>query len=302
MLENFHLQVFRALAKEKSFSEAAKILYLTQPAVSHQIRVLEEYLETKLFERKRGEVSLTEQGIILLKYAEQIINLYEQAEKEIADLTKTFRGRLRIGASTTIGQYLIPKIVGEFKERFTNIEIFLINANTKDIAIKLLADSIDLGLVEGPVQEKDILVERFIEDELVVITSPKHPFARRTSIDKFELLKEPLIIREEGSGTRNIIEERLNEAKVALNSLKIKMEMGSSESIKAAVEAGLGVAIISKWAILKEKKLHTLRSCSLTDVNLIRYFSIITNQKRFKTKPMEEFLKFLKGFDITSIS
>ena len=302
MLENFHLQVFRALAKEKSFSGAGKLLYLTQPAISHQIRVLEEYLGTRLFERKKREVSLTKQGMILLKYSEQIFSLYEQAEKEIADLVKTFRGRLRIGASTTIGQYLIPKIVGEFKERFGNIEIFLINANTKDIAIKLLADSIDLGLVEGPVEERDILVEKFIEDELVVITSTKHPFAKKKSIDKSELLKEPLIIREEGSGTRNIIEERLKEAKVSLSPLKIKMELGSSESIKAAVEAGLGVAIISKWAILKEKKLHTLKSCSLTDVNLIRYFSIITNQKRFKTKPMEEFLKFLKGFDITSIS
>jgi DNA-binding transcriptional LysR family regulator len=263
---------------------------------------LEDYLDTRLFERKKGEVSLTSSGKILLKYSEQILGLYEQAEKEIADLIKVSRGRLRIGASTTIGQYLIPKIIGEFKERFSQIEIFLINANTKDIATKLLADSIDLGLVEGPVQEKDILVERFIEDELVVIASPRHPWARKEKIEKAELLNEPFIMREEGSGTRKIIEERLKEAKIALSPLKIKMELGSSESIKAAVEAGLGVAIISKWAILKEKKLHTLRSYSLMDVNLIRYFSIITNPKRFKTKPMEEFLKFLKEFDITSIS
>ncbi|MFH0775148.1 MAG: selenium metabolism-associated LysR family transcriptional regulator [bacterium] len=302
MLENFRLQVFSTLAKEKSFSETGKLLCLTQPAISHQIRVLEEYLGTRLFERSRGEVSLTESGKILLKYSSAILSLYEQAEKEIADLTKVSKGRLRIGASTTIGQYLIPKIVGEFKQRFGNIEIFLINANTKDIAIKLLEDSIDLGLVEGPVQEKDILVERFIEDELVIITSTKHPWAGKERIDKSELQKEPLIMREEGSGTKEVIKERLREAGINPDLLKIKMEFGSSESIKSAVEAGLGVAIISKWAILKEKKLHTLKSCSLSDVNLIRYFSIITNQKRFKTKPMEEFLKFLKGFDITSIS
>ncbi len=168
--------------------------------------------------------------------------------------------------------------------------------------MSILSDSIDLGLVEGPVQEKDILVERFIEDELVVIASPKHPWAMNERIEKAELLKEPFIMREEGSGTRKIIEERLKEAKISPSSLRIKMELGSSESIKAAVEAGLGVAIISKWAILKEKKLNTLRGYFLNGVNLIRYFSIITNPKRFKTKPMEEFLKFLKEFDITSIS
>ena len=145
MLENFRLQVFHTLAREKSFSKTAKLLCLTQPAVSHQIQVLEEYLEARLFERKKGKVSLTGSGEILLKYSQQILNLYERAEKEIADLTEVSNGRLRIGASTTIGQYLVPRIIGEFKERFGGIEIFLINANTQEIAAKLLADSIDLG-------------------------------------------------------------------------------------------------------------------------------------------------------------
>ncbi|MBU0567285.1 LysR family transcriptional regulator [bacterium] len=302
MLENFRLQVFHTLAKEKSFSKTAKLLCLTQPAVSHQIQVLEEYLEARLFERKKGKVSLTGSGEILLKYSEQILNLYERAEKEIADLTEVSKGRLRIGASTTIGQYLVPRIIGEFKERFGGIEIFLINANTQEIAAKLLADSIDLGLVEGPVENKDISVERFIEDELVLIASPKHSWAAKEKIEKAELLQESFIMREEGSGTRKVIKERLKAAGISSSKLKIKMELGNSESIKAAVEANLGVAIISKWTLLKEKKLNTLRSYSLDGVNLMRHFSIIINKKRFKTKPMEEFLRFLKGFDITSLS
>ncbi|MBU1615029.1 LysR family transcriptional regulator, partial [bacterium] len=241
-------------------------------------------------------------GEILLKYSEQILNLYERAEKEIADLTEVSKGRLRIGASTTIGQYLVPRIIGEFKERFGGIEIFLINANTQEIAAKLLADSIDLGLVEGPVENKDISVERFIEDELVLIASPKHSWAAKEKIEKAELLQESFIMREEGSGTRKVIKERLKAAGISSSKLKIKMELGNSESIKAAVEANLGVAIISKWTLLKEKKLNTLRSYSLDGVNLMRHFSIIINKKRFKTKPMEEFLRFLKGFDITSLS
>lgn len=302
MLENFRLQVFHTLAREKSFSKAARILCLTQPAVSHQIQVLEEYLEARLFERKKGRVDLTESGRILLRYSEQILGLYERAEKEIADLTKVSKGRLRIGASTTIGQYLVPRIIGEFKERFPGIEIFLINANTQEIAVKLLADSIDLGLVEGPVKDKDILVEKFVEDELVLISSPKHAWSAKEKIDESELLQESFIMREEGSGTRKIIKDRLKAAGIDLSQLKIKMELGNSESIKAAVEADLGVAIVSKWTILKEKKLDTLKSYSLNEINLVRYFSIITNQKRFRTKPMEEFLGFLKGFDIASLS
>lgn len=302
MLENFRLQVFHILAKEKSFSKTARLLCLSQPAVSHQIQVLEEYLETRLFERKQGGVDLTESGRILLKYSEQILGLYERAEKEIADLTEVSKGRLRIGASTTIGQYLVPRIIGEFKERFPGIEIFLINANTQEIAVKLLADSIDLGLVEGPVKDKDILVEKFVEDELVLISSPKHAWSAKEKIDKSELLQESFIMREEGSGTRKVIKNRLKAAGIDLSQLKIKMELGNSESIKAAVEADLGVAIVSKWTILKEKKLAILRSYSLNEINLVRYFSIIINQKRFRTKPMEEFLGFLKGFDIASLS
>ncbi|MEW5767737.1 MAG: selenium metabolism-associated LysR family transcriptional regulator [bacterium] len=301
MLENFRLQVFHTLSRERSFSKTAKLLCMTQPAVSHQIQVLEEYLETRLFERKKGMVDLTESGRILLKYSEQILGLYQRAEKEIADLTRVSKGRLRIGASTTIGQYLVPRIIGEFKERFPGIEIFLINANTQEITAKLRADSVDLGLVEGPVEDKDILVERFMEDELVLVTSPKHPWVRKDKIDKSELLQESFIMREKGSGTRKVIEESLKAAGIDPNSLKIKMELGSSESIKAAVEADLGVAIVSKWALLKEKKLDTLRSYPLSGIKFRRYFFIIIHQKRFRTKPIEKFLEFLKGFDITSL-
>lgn len=294
MLDHFSLRTFYVVAKEKSFGKTATILCLSQPAVSHQIHSLEEYLEIKLFNRIKGEVSLTPAGKILFNYAEQILALYQQAEKEIEKLTESVRGQLVIGASTTIGQYFLPIILGKFKDLYPKIEIFLTNANTEVICSQLLNNLIDLGLVEAPVKHKDILVEKFIEDELVVITSLKHRWLEEKEIDKEEFKKEPIILREPGSGTRKVIENRLNKAGINLADLNIKMELGSSESIKAAVEAGLGIAIVSQWAVLKEKKLNSLKILRIKGVSFKRDFTIILKQGQFKTKIMEQFLNFLK--------
>jgi len=295
MLDRFSLRTFYTLSNEKSFSSTANILCLSQPAVSHQIRILEEALETRLFDRIKGEVSLTPAGEILFKYARDILNLYQKAEKEIADLTQTSYGRLVIGASTTIGQYLLPTILGRFKGLYPKFEIFLTNANTKEITSQLLNNLIDLGLVEGPVSHKDILVKKFIEDELVVIASPKHRWQEEKEIEQDEFTKEPIIFREKGSGTRKVIEEILKKAKINFSDLNIQMELGSSEAIKSAVEAGLGIGIISQWAVLKEKKLNSLKILRIKGLRFKRDFTIILKHGYFRTKPMEQFLNFLNN-------
>ncbi len=294
MLDRFSLRTFYTLSNEKNFSNTANILCLSQPAVSHQIHILEDYLETRLFDRIKGEVTLTPAGKILLKYAKEILELYQQAEKEIEELTKSARGRLVIGASTTIGQYFLPAILGKFKELFPKIEIFLTNANTKEITAQLLHNLIDLGLVEGPVQHRDVLVEKFIEDELVVIAPLKHRWQEEKEIDWEEFKKEPIIMREQGSGTRKVIEEILEKVGIKLSDLNVKMELGSSEAIKASVEAGLGIGIISQWAVLKEKKLNSLKILRLNGVRFKRDFTVILKHNRFKTKTLEQFLNFLK--------
>jgi DNA-binding transcriptional LysR family regulator len=297
MLDRFSVRTFYTLAKEKSFSSTANLLCLTQPAVSHQIHALEEYLETRLFDRVKGEVTLTPAGEILFKYAEQILDLYQRAEKEIEDLTNTVRGRLVIGASTTIGQYFLPAIIGEFKDVYPKIDIFLSNANTREVISQLLGNLIDLGFIEGPLKYKGIWVEKLVEDELVVIVSSRHRWKEGIEIEKEDLLKEPIILREQGSGTRKVIENTLSRNGIKFTDLNVKMELGSSESIKAAVEANLGIAIISKWSILKEKKLGTLKMLYVKGIRFKRDFSVIIKQDRFKTKPMELFLKFLKDFN-----
>ncbi|MFH1563886.1 MAG: selenium metabolism-associated LysR family transcriptional regulator [Nitrospirota bacterium] len=295
MLDSFSLRTFYTLSNEKSFSNTANILCLSQPAISHQIHILEESLETRLFDRIKGEVSLTPAGEILLKYAWDILDLYQKAEKEIADLTQASHGRLVIGASTTIGQYFLPTILCRFKELYPKFEIFLTNANTKEIAAQLLNNLIDLGLVEGPVQHRDILVEKFIEDELVVIASLKHHWQEGKEIEQDEFKKEPIILREQGSGTRKVIEDILAKAKIKLSDLNVKMELGSSEAIKSAVEAGLGIGIISQCAVLKEKKLNILKILQINGLRFERDFTIILKHGQFRTKPMEQFLSFLSN-------
>ncbi len=294
MLNKFSLKTFHTLANERSFSNTARILCLTQPAVSHQIHIMEDYLKTRLFDRVKGDVSLTPAGEILYKYAQEILELYHQAEKEISELTESVQGRLVIGASTTIGQYLLPVILGKFKDCHPNIDIFLTNANTRDISAQLLNNLIDLGLVEGPADHKDIIVERFMEDELVVIAPARHHWQDGCEIDIDEVRQEPIILREQGSGTRKAIEDALSKAGIKLTDLNIKMELGSSESIKAAVEAGLGISIISQWTVLKEKKLGSLKVLRLKGIKLNRDFAVILKNNRFKTKTMDQFLDFLK--------
>lgn len=299
MLDQFSLKTFHILAKERNFSNTAKILCLSQPAISHQIHIMEGYLETRLFDRIKGDVSLTPAGEILYKYAEEILTLYQKAEKEIEDLTEAVRGRLVIGASTTIGQYLLPVVLGRFKDLHPKIEIFLTNANTMDISSQLLNNLIDLGLVEGPVKHKNIMVKKVMEDELVVIASPKHRWQEGNPIDSEEFKNEPIILREQGSGTRKIIEDALNRVEINLSDLNIKMELGNTESIKAAVEANLGIAIVSQWAVLKEKKLGSLKILHINGVSFRRDFTVILKQGHFRTKAMDQFLSFLKESEIT---
>lgn len=294
MLNKFSLKTFYTLANERSFSNTARILCLTQPAVSHQIHIMEDYLKTRLFDRFKGDVSLTPSGEILFRYAQDILELYQQAEKEISELTESMQGRLVIGASTTIGQYLLPVILGKFKDCHPNIDVFLTNANTRDISAQLLNNLIDLGLVEGPVEHKDIIMERFMEDELVIIAPTNHPWQDEKEIDIDDVRKESIILREQGSGTRKVIEDTLSIAGIRLTDLNIKMELGSSESIKAAVEAGLGISIISQWTVLKEKKLGSIKILRLKGIKFNRDFTVILKNNRFRTKTMEQFLDFLK--------
>jgi DNA-binding transcriptional LysR family regulator len=254
-LDNFRLVVFRAVAEQRSFRKAAEELYLTQPAVSLQIKALEEDLGVQLFDRTGAQIALTEAGKVLLGYSRQANALFLQAEHEIAALSGDHAGLLSLGASTTIAQYLLPRLLSEFLRSHPRIHPTMISGNTEQIVEAVKKQKIALGLIEGPARSRDIKSEPFLEDELVLIVSAAHEWAELESIPCSEIAVAPLLMRERGSGSRQVVEMALQRQGVKLNTLRIVMELDSTEAIKSAVEAGLGVGFVSRWAIAKDLRL-----------------------------------------------
>ena len=298
---NDSIRVFLTVVEKKSFSKAAKALFLTQPAVSFQIQMLEEYYGTRLFDRVSRNIILTEAGHLLLKYANEMSRLQAELEKEMQDLTSTIKGKLKIGASTTIGEYIAPYILGAFKKMYPEVELSLEVSNSEDIEASIHDTVLDIGLVEGPPIGKDLESLPFIQDQLVLITSKDHPWSNFDSISVFELDKYPFISREKGSGTRLEMEQHLKKAGFSANNLNVIMELGSTSAIKAAVESGLGVAMISKWAVQEKVKAGLLAQVKLKEDEFERNFRIIYHKKKFRTQASEEFLRFLKSDDIKEI-
>ena len=299
-MEDHKLRVFCAVAETKSFSKASEVIHLTQPAVSLQIQAMEELYETRLFDRSGNSINLTPAGEILYKRAKEILALYAEAQHNISEITGAIKGSLSIGASSTIGNYLLPHIIAAFKKKVPQVNISLVVSNTKTITERLNAGEIDIALVEGDVSKQRFSVETLISDELVVTMSPAHPWAERRSLSAIELTKEPLILREEGSGTRQIILKHLEEHGIKLDQLKIALVMGSTEAIKGAVEEGLGVSIMSGWAVRKWIKLGLLKVATFKDLKFHRNFTIISPKRNYSTHTAKEFLNFLKVYPIKS--
>jgi DNA-binding transcriptional LysR family regulator len=254
-LENFRLVVFRAVAEQLSFRKAAEELYLTQPAVSLQIKALEEDIGVALFDRSGAHITTTPAGRLLLEYAVQVNALLVQAEHEIAALSGEHSGQLPLGASTTIAQYVLPRLLGEFCREHPRVHLTLISGNTEHIVEAVEHQRIALGFIEGPARSREVKTEPFFEDELVLIASTAHEWAERASVCCSEISSIPLLMRERGSGTRHVIELALGRQGVKRNSLHIVMELDSTEAIKSAVEAGLGVGFVSRWAIAKDLRI-----------------------------------------------
>ncbi|AKX94695.1 HTH-type transcriptional regulator CysL [Moorella thermoacetica] len=292
LLDN-QLLTFKAVAEQKSFSRAARVLHLTQPAISLHIQSLEEYFGTRLLDRNNRQVTLTEAGRVLYNYALELSRLYDEVKKALADISGKVKGNLVVGATLTIGEYFLPSIAGEFKRQYPDVEITLRIANTQEIICRTLDGELDLALIEGQAKHPNLIQEDLFQDELVLIIHPEHRWAGRREITPEELREEPLILREEGSGTRQITEAGLRKAGLELSTLKVVMELGSTQAIKEAVEAGLGVAIISRLAIKKEIRYNLLREVRLQGIDFRRTFHIAYNRHKFRSAAAEAFLAFL---------
>ena len=296
------MRVFITVADKKNFSKAAKALSLTQPAVSFQIQTLEQYYQTMLFDRVNRHVKLTAAGELLLDYAIHMNNLQAELERNMQQLTGHVKGELLIGASTTIGEYILPYVVGSFKQDYPDVNVTIQIMNTKEISSAVESKTFDLGIIEGPLEQSDVIeAHNFLEDELVLAIPSDHPFAKKESITLEELKELPYITREPGSGGRLISEQALIDADFDIEDLNIVMELGSTTSIKSAIMGGLGVSIISKWAVQDLVKAGKVAALNVQGLTLKRSFHIILNQEKFHSEATGKFLDFLDVDNINKI-
>jgi DNA-binding transcriptional LysR family regulator len=290
-LENFRLKVFRTVAEHLNFRKAAEHLFLTQPAITLQVKALEDDLGIRLFDRTANRVSLTPQGSLLLEYAKKIALLVSQAEQELGDDGKV-SGELTLGVSTTIAQYLLPRLLRAFLDENPRVHFSLHSGNTDEIVQLLLENKLAIGLIEGPARDRGIRTEPFMQDELVLIT-PLAFESDRLSRDQF--VASRLLMREHGSGSRHVVEIALENAGFKLKSFNNVMNLDSTEAIKSAVEAGLGIGFVSRWAISKELELGALKIAKVADLRVVRHFSLISRTGPEPQGPAGAFRMFALG-------
>ena len=272
-IENFRLTVFRAVARHSSFSRAAQELLLTQPAVTQQIKALEEQFGHPLFDRGGGRVSLSPGGMALLPFAEQIKALSENAFAAVANAHGHEAGELSLGASQTIAQYLLPHFIAAFSQIHPHVRITARSGNTDQMLAALVSGEINLALLEGPEQRTDVHIESFMKDRMVLVVPVSHEWAgRRITLE--QLQAQPLLVREFGSGSRRIVEQALADAGCKAKDLNIRMELDSTEGLLNAVEAGLGITFVSRWAVRNQLALGTLKVARVEGLKLSRNFSI----------------------------
>jgi len=280
-LENFRLKVFRTVAEAMSFRKAAEMLHLSQPAVSQQIRALEEEARVRLFDRAGGDghgsqIALTEAGRVLLGYANRAAAVMAEAERALASLNHEVTGELRLGASTTVAQYLLPRILGAFLKQYPHVRMSVVSGNTEEIAAAVAEEKVALGIIEGPAMRRDVKTEPMAPDELVLIVSPSHMWAQRKgAIPVEDLGTVPLLLRERGSGSRRVVERALKDAGLPLKSLKVAMELDSTEAIISGVEAELGVGFVSRWAVGKVLRLGSVKVVKVQGLRIVREFSFV---------------------------
>jgi DNA-binding transcriptional LysR family regulator len=273
MIENFRIRVFRVVAHHLNFSRAAEELLLTQPAVTQQIKALEDEFGVPLFDRGGGRISLTPGGEALLPFAEKMKALSEEAAAAVAGAYGQQAGELVLGASQTIGQYLLPTLVAGFLHSHPKVHIRARSGNTDSMLEALLAREIHLALIEGPEHRRDVHIEPFMEDHMVLVVPAGHEWVNRT-VKVPELATQPLLMREFGSGSRRVVEQALAAAGLKAKDLKVSMELDSTEGLLSAVEAGLGVTFVSRWAVRNQISLGTLKLVRVSGLKLSRKFSM----------------------------
>lgn len=292
---NFHqLHIFYTVSERGSFSAAAQTLHMTQPAVTMQVQALEDYFGSKLFDRSSKKIILSEAGRTLMPYAQRSIQLMRETDQAMSAFTHMLQGRLQLGASLTIGEYVLPRLLGPFGKEYPNISIMMKVMNTSQIMEEIHKHQLNFGLIEAPVSHPDMEVEPVMGDELKLIVPREHPLADRHEVTLEEALGYPFVLREQGSGTRRVMEEQLLAKGLDPAAMRIVMELGSTGAVKSAVEAGLGVTIISASSVKHEVTLGLLKIVNLSDASFKRQFYAIHLKSTLLPISAVTFLTFLR--------
>ena len=284
------LKTFLKIAELKSFSKAAKKIYLSQPSVSCHIISLEQELGTKLFDRLGKKIEITKQGKILLHYAKEIIELEKKARLAIDDVLNIKKGEIKLGSSNIPGAYILLPLIQKFNQENPQVKILSEIGDTKSITGKVLEGTLDIGVVGNKGDDSQLIYYDFVEDNMALALKADHPLANRSSISVEELQSLPFIIREEGSGTRKTIEDIFNQEGIGLNSLNVVAQLGNTEAIKQGFKAGLGVSILSRCAIYDEVKFGLIKCVPIEGLNFKRHFYIILPRLK-STLPLINFFK-----------
>ncbi|HET8609582.1 MAG TPA: LysR family transcriptional regulator [Burkholderiales bacterium] len=285
------LQVFYTVARQRSFTRASEQLFMTQPAVTFQIKQLEEHFNTRLFDRRHGRITLTPAGELVLNYAERILGLSDEMEVRVGELTGAVSGPLLLGASTTIAEFILPQMLGEFKARHPQVQAQMTVANSETVESRVADHSLDVGLIESPSHLPVLNTQVCCDDELLVICSPQHRLAGVQSVTAQEVAAEPYVSRESGSGTREFADQYFRRAGIVPEDINIVMELGSPEAIKGVVATGIGVSIVSRATVTKELTLGVLKAIPL-EPRLIRTLSLVYLKEKFRSRLLSTFIEF----------
>lgn len=272
---DFRLKVFQTVAQKLSFTKAANELFITQPAVTKHISELESQLKARLFDRNGNTIALTSAGQVLLRYSQQIFKLYAQLENELALQSGMLQGNLRIGASTTLAHYVLPSLVASFKKSYPSLSIYFVHGNSEYIEQQIIHEKLDIALVEGISHHPQINYEPFVKDEIVLAARTHNKLVVRNEIKPEALRHIPLVMREQGSGTLDVIQKALQKVNLLFKDLQIEIYIDSTEGIKQYLMHSDCAAFLSIHSIEKELKQNSLSIVDIKGVSIDRTFQFI---------------------------
>jgi DNA-binding transcriptional LysR family regulator len=295
-MEDHRLKAFCLVVEMKSFSKAAEAKFMTQSAMSHLIKNLEDEIGLKLLIRKGKYIIPTPAGKIFYENAKQILQQYQKMEDDISAIAQKVKGSLYIGSTITTSTYLLPQVFYSFAKSYPDVKIDLAVSNTEAIINNLYEGKIDVGIVEGKIRNSNIFMEEIIEDEIVIVASDENPLTKKQTLTALDLVSQPFIMPEAGSGMREFIEDFLNNVKIDPKTLNISMILGNPELVVQMVQSGIGIAFLSKWSVFRAVKEGSVKVLNISDRKLKRMFYLVRIDKELPTIVIKTFWEFLKGF------